>query len=179
MLLNFQRHGRRLERGTSMIEAVIAIAVTAIFLAGAFALNSRALMLVRSADNTSEVDGCLRDRLEKMRNAPWDRMVDPTYIRDTVMSSTGNTFSNLPMTVTVTVSAYRPSVANASPTPASIVVTRDTSGTASITANGGDQMVNEDTVKVNIAGNWTAFKTNRTHEAYTIVASNGISGRNK
>ncbi len=162
----------------SLIECIVATAVIALFLSGAFALNSHGMLLLRSSKESTAAEQASRDRLEKMRNAPWERMVDPTYISDTVLASTGNTFPDLGgLTITINVTAYPPPGGTTGATP--ITVVRNASGTVSVVSAGSNQMVNEKTVSVKVTIGWTTTQRTRLREAYTLVSKGGISGRNK
>jgi hypothetical protein len=170
--------GARVTSGTTLLEAMIATAMVALFISGAFAINSQALKFLRNAKDASAAEICTRDGLEKMRNAPWERMVDPLYLRDTVLSPTGNTFPNLKdLTVTINVSAYVTPNGSYGATP--ITVTRNAVGETSILAAGDEGMINEKIVKATVTASWSSANRKRTKEAYSLVSRGGISGRNK
>ncbi|MES2569240.1 MAG: hypothetical protein V4710_04195 [Verrucomicrobiota bacterium] len=163
---------------SSLIECTIATGVVALFLSEVFALNNYGLMLVRSAKNSTAAEQCARDRLEKMRNASWERMTDPLYIRDTVLSSVGNSYPKLGgIVIKVNVMPYPLPSGTTGALP--ITVTRDANGTALITAAGTNNIVNERTVLVKVTITWPVSGRTRTREAYTLVSKGGISGRNK
>ena len=157
---------------------MIAMTVLAIFFVGAFGANSQILGLVRASKESTAAQQCTRDRIDKMRNASWASMVSSTYIRDTVLSTTGNTFPNLSgLAITITVSAYPPPSGTAGGTP--ITVTRAANGSVTVTAAGNGLLVNEKTVMIKVTASWPAANRTRTREAYTLVSTGGISGRNK
>lgn len=160
------------------MECMISIAVLAVFFVGAFGVNSQVLGLVRASKESAAAEQCTRDRLDKMRNASWASMVSADYICNTVLSSTGNTFPDLGgLVITITVSAYPPPGGTTGAS--TIIVTRTADGSASVNAAGDGQMVNEKTVVVQVTVSWPASKRTRTKEAYTLVSTGGISGRNK
>ncbi|MDB6152430.1 MAG: hypothetical protein JWL90_883 [Chthoniobacteraceae bacterium] len=178
-----ERHGERSRlaqsiAGATLVEAMITTAIVALFMSGAFAVNGHLLTLLRSTKDTSAAELCIRDRLERVRNAPWERMVDPNYLQNTVLSSQGDAFPRLSeLIVSIDVSAFPPS--KSSPGAASIIVRRDANGIASIFAPGDGNMEKERTVKVTVTASWQAANRIRTKEAYSLVSRSGISGRNK
>lgn len=162
----------------TLIEIMVASVIIAIFMSGMFALNSQAFQLLRSSQGVVAAEQCTRDRLDKMRNAAFDSMVDPTYIRDTVLATTGNTFpplSGMIVTIDVTINP-RPSVVSSDVK--SVSVTRNASGTASIVQNGDGTVKNEKTVMVTTTVTWAVRGVTRTHQGYTLITPGGISGRN-
>ena len=163
----------------TLVEIMVAVAIVAIFMSGMFALNSQAFQLLRSSQGVVAAEECTRDRLDKMRNAAFNSMVDATYIRDTVLSTTGNTFPNLAgMTVTVDVTVNpRPAVVTTDPK--SVSVTRNASGTASIVQAGDNTIKNEKTVMVTTTVTWSVRGVPRLHQGYTLITPGGISGRNQ
>jgi len=164
--------------GGGLVECMIAMAVLAVFFIGAFGVNSQVLGLVRASREAAAAEQCTRDRIDKMRNASWTSMVSADYICNTVLASTGNTFPDLAgLVVTITVSAYPPPSGTTGAS--TIIVTRSADGSASVNAGGDGNMVNEKTVVVQVTASWPTSKRTRTKEAYTLVSTGGISGRNK
>ena len=162
----------------TLVEVMVAVAVVALFMSGMFALNSQSFQLLRSTQGVIAAEECTRDRLDKMRNAAFDSMVDPTYISGTVLTTTGNTFPLLDgLQIVLQVTSFPPPAA-ASTDAKTVIVTRNATGTVSVTKAGDGTLKDQTTVMVTATATWTGRGQTRTHEAYIIATSGGISGRN-
>jgi prepilin-type N-terminal cleavage/methylation domain-containing protein len=164
--------------GFTLVEVMVSTAVVAVFMTGMFALNSQALKVLRSSQGVISAEESNRGRLDKMRNAPFDAMLDPSYISGTVLASAGNTFPSLDgLTIVIQVSAY-PLPASASTAAPTVIVTRNSSGTVTVTKAGDGTLDNEKIVMITTTSTWTQDGKTRTHQSYTLANKNGISGRN-
>lgn len=162
----------------TLIEVMVAMAIVAVFLSGMFALNTQTFQLLRSTQGVIAAEECTRDRLDKMRNAAFNSMVDPTYISGTVLATAGNTFPLLDgLQITLQVTSFPPPATPATDVK-TVIVTRNSSGTVAVTKAGDGTLQNQPTVMVMATTTWTARGQTRTHEAYILATAGGISGRN-
>jgi hypothetical protein len=80
----FQLHSS--EAGISLLENMFACATITLFLSGVFTLNGTCLSLLRQAKDHASASQVLQQRVEQLRIANWQRITDPTWLRDNVLN---------------------------------------------------------------------------------------------
>src|SRR3954471_23022029 len=89
----------------SLVENVLACAIVALGLAGTYTLNSQSMGVLRMAKEESFASQVLQQRIENLRIANWQRVSDPTWIRDhllNVSADGSDSLRSLSETVTIT-----------------------------------------------------------------------------
>lgn len=168
--------GARLERGSTLVETLIALVIVVVFLSGSYASNFRVWSLMRSSLESNSANRTLNGRAEQLRASTWDQAVDATYLRDTILAVTpdaGGDMNGLLETIDV--------IAYPTPSPAvpSVRVTRNnTTGTATIVGAGDGTMKLQTSARINLTASWTA-KGGQTHsrQVSMVFAPGGVSGR--
>jgi Tfp pilus assembly protein PilE len=72
---------RTAQGGFSFVEVCIAVAVSVIFGAAAFATNQQLLMKLRTQKETTAATMMLQERLENFRGQAWSNIADRTYVK--------------------------------------------------------------------------------------------------
>ncbi|HEX8372003.1 MAG TPA: prepilin-type N-terminal cleavage/methylation domain-containing protein [Chthoniobacterales bacterium] len=163
----------------TLVEVLVATAVLAIFMSGMFAINTQAFQLLRSGQGVIAAESVTRDRMDVIRNMPFNSQSSPTMIATEVLGSTGNTFPLLSgLEVVVQVTAFPPPASPADD-PKTVIVTRNASGTVTTTDAGDGTLSNASnyTIMATVTTTWSARGKTRTHEAYMISTRGGNSGR--
>jgi hypothetical protein len=109
------------ETGTTLIEVMVSVLVTAVFFSSIFEVNGVCLRYISSSkENISGIE-CLQDRLEQLRNLDFPTLTDTSGMT-TLLTSPPNS-SQLPLkaTETVTISAF----VNGAPSTPTITFTRN------------------------------------------------------
>ena len=92
------------ELGTSLIEATIAAATSAMFLGSLFAMNVTSMKTIRSAREAGCASQVLQQRIESLRIANWHQITDANWLRTNVLNTTpagGATLTALSETLTL------------------------------------------------------------------------------
>ena len=140
--------------GTTLIEATIAAATSALFLGSLFTMNMTAMKTIR----TSREGGCasqvLQQRVESMRIANWHQITDPDWSRANLLGGEAAGYDGLKqMTETLTLVPYGSATTN------NTQLVR--SGGTTTIVNRNDALLAEHAVKV----------------IWTVVYSGGINGQ--
>ena len=91
----------------SLPETMIALAIGALAISGAMAVNSHQLRLVRATREASAASHAIQERLEQARTATWKQITDPTYLGQTLFSSLPRSIAPLDRyRETITISAW-------------------------------------------------------------------------
>lgn len=163
-------------RGSTLVETLVALVIVVFFLAGTYASNIRIWSLMRSSLESSSANRTLNGRAEQLRASTWSQVVDPVYLRDSVLSiapDAGGDMSNLFETIDVI--AYP---APATPVAAEQVTRDNTSGYANVVAAGDGTMGAQASARINLTATWTAKGgRSRTRQISLVFAPGGVSGR--
>jgi type II secretory pathway pseudopilin PulG len=90
------------EQGFTLTEAVVAAAISALFLSSLFTMNLSSMETIRSAKESTVASQVLQQRLESMRIANWHQITDAAWIRDNLLNidaAGGEQLKNLVETV--------------------------------------------------------------------------------
>lgn len=165
---------RRFTSGATLVEAVVATGVIAIFMSGIYAVHGRALAKLSATRERALAEHALRARVEKLRSATWENATNAAYLRDTVLTaSAANTFPPLAgLVLSVRVTPYP----TGSATP--VAVTRQGNGVAVIEQAGNGAMKDEKSARFELAATWGSRDGFRkTAETFTVLSEHGIAGR--
>jgi Tfp pilus assembly protein PilV len=178
-MAQFTTHSRKRQasvRGTTLVEAAIAIAIIAVGLAGAVTMNSVTLKVGRASSDVAQAQQCIRSILEMVRNNTWQGVTNSNYLQNTVLAS-GNVARPLlqQATILLEVSPYPLTGANSAET---ISATINPNGSVtSLVGSSSANLPNESAAKVRVNITWVGNRS-RTQEAITIISRGGILGVN-
>jgi type II secretory pathway pseudopilin PulG len=172
----FSRHSatslRRPRRrdGFTLLDSVLACGILALALGAVFTVSSHALQTLRLAKDETVASQVLQQRLEQLRIANWQRVSDPTWIRDNILNvEADGAFGLNALKETVTITPYN------SATAGSNVFTRQNYLAAA--AAGNTDLLAERTVRILWALDWKGVPKNRPHrrESVIILAKGGVA----
>jgi hypothetical protein len=162
-------------RGGAIIEAVMAMAIVAIFLSGIHLTNSHVLQNVRSSLESIAATRLLSGRGEQLRALTWTQLTDPSYLQSNTLNVAADGSGDIGNVVeTINITAYLAAAGTVTP----IKVRRAANGTVTVVNAGDGTMQNQSSIRVDLTANWTG-KGNRprTRQATLIVGQGGITGR--
>lgn len=168
---------RRVRRssGAALIETMIAVGITAIFLSGIHLMNAQVWSQVRASLESTAAMRDLTGRTEQVRASTWTQVTDPTYLNGTIFAVAPDAAGDLGNVVeTIDITAHLAPSGTVAP----IKVQRMANGTTT-TVNAGDgTMAQQTSVRFDITVNWTA-KNGRAHtrQVTLIAGAGGILGR--
>jgi type II secretory pathway pseudopilin PulG len=70
----------------TLIEAVVAAAISVLFLSSLFTMNLASMEAIRSAKESTGASQALQQRMESMRIANWHEVTDAVWLRDNLLS---------------------------------------------------------------------------------------------
>lgn len=155
--------------GFTYIEAMVAVAIVAIFFGALYALNAQGLYVLNAGRQAAAAGQSLQDRIEQFRSCTWDQLTDASYIQNNILSgSTISGYNIAGSTETVTLTTFPPPPIATTPT----IVVR-TNGTASTTSTNSN-LVNGDIVRIDVSLTWVAGlgARPRSQSVSSIIAKN-------
>lgn len=140
--------------GFSLVEAVFACALVAVFFIGIFGLNSQCLLFANSSKELMAAGQSLQARMEQLRASNWATVTTATSLQ-TLFTTPISGATNLgAVTEVVTIYKYPPP---ANPTPTPIQLTRVSNGSANVTPTintTNATLTNGDMVQINLKWSW-------------------------
>jgi Tfp pilus assembly protein PilE len=158
------------QRGTTLIEAMIAAALSALFLGSLFAMNSSSMVMIRMARETAAASQVLQQRIEELRIANWHQVTDATWVRDNLLNQDARGSSQLRnLTETVMLIPY------GSSTPGNTKITRS-HGLTTI-ENRNDALLGENSLKVvwSLTYSGVPSQNTMTRQTVAILAKGGVA----
>ncbi len=151
--------------GFTYIEAMVAVAIVAIFFGALYALNAQALYVLNAGRQAAAAGQSSQDRLEQFRSCTWSQLTDASYIQNSILN--GSTISGYNIggsTETVTLNAYPTAT-----TPTRVVRTNNAASTTSTNTN----LVNGDMVRIDVSLTWGPVGARqRTQSVSSVIAKN-------
>jgi hypothetical protein len=155
----------------SFIEIIAAGAAITIFLAGAFAVNSRCIYMIRCAKETNGASKILQQRMETLRAKSWAEVTDAATLNGVYATGPDASDSCNNLSETMTVGSY-PAVVGA----AVIQISRSTAGVTT-TVSDNPNLVDGSAVLITTRVTWTGTgNRSRVRETCTVVANGGLGG---
>ena len=156
--------------GFTLTEAVVAAAISALFLSSLFTMNIESMETIRSAKESTGASQALQQRMESMRIANWHEVTDAVWLRDNLLNADvpgGAQLKNLVETVTL--------VPYGSSAVGNTQVQRS-NGAATI-VNQNTNLLVENAVKVIWTVNYTGAPNDRTstRQIVAILAKGGVA----
>jgi hypothetical protein len=161
-------------RGATIVEAVFAGALMALFLGGLFEMNARNVQVLKSGKESFAATMVLEERLEQVRGGKWSEITSSGYLQ-TILANAPSSATQLPsLSEQISVSPYPP----AAPPAAANTVTRSVAGAVAVTSTNA-AMAAEDLVRVNLRVTWSGTPNRRTRvrEISTLIADRGLITR--
>ena len=175
--------------GFTLIEIMVATAVLLTAIGGIFMTSSRCLRINKSSHDIAEASSALHERMQQLQATDWETLTDSDSYQDQVWTDpetgsienvdgllkyateAGTEVRKQGAVESVTISAFRP-VANASPIPGPIKVTRTT--TAPSLTSTPSNLVDEKLVRIDMRLTWT---DNRLRTARSLAVSGLVAKR--
>src|SRR3954453_7410934 len=93
--------------GFTLLDSVLACGILALALGAVFTVSSHALQTLRLSKDETVASQVLQQRLEQLRIANWQRVSDPTWIRDNILNvEADGAFGLGSLKETVTITPY-------------------------------------------------------------------------
>lgn len=159
-----------------MLEAMIAMAIIVVFVAGMYATNARVWILLRSSLESNAASRVLNGRAEQLRASTWDQMTTSTFLATSVLSVAPDSAGDLGGLVeTIDMRAYP----TPSPNPAPIRVYRNNTTGAVTTYWAGDgTMTAQTSIRIDVTAAWIGKGGSpHTRQVSMIISNGGITGR--
>ena len=169
------RHSvNRLARGATILEAVFAGAIIALFMGGLFEMNGHNLQMLKSGKESFAATLILEERLEQLRSGTWVEITSPTYLQDVLTKPARSAAQLSSVAEQIVVSDYPA----ASPPLSSNAVTRSSSG-ATVVVSSNTTLFKQDLVRADIRVTWSGTPGGRTRvrDISTVIAERGLITR--
>lgn len=162
------------QRGFSIPEAVFAIGIGALAVAGGMVVNQEQLRMVKSTQQTSGASHLLEERVEQLRIANWKQITDAAYLTNTYFKVASKSAKPLGSFVEhITITAF-PNADVCTP----LELERTEDGTTRVTT-GGAGLSEQKLAKVSVGVSWVGSGgRTRVRELATIISNAGISRMN-
>jgi uncharacterized protein (TIGR02598 family) len=73
--------------GFTLVEAMVAAAISALFLSSLFTMNLASMETIRSAKESTAASQALQQRMESLRIANWHEVTDAVWLRDNLLNT--------------------------------------------------------------------------------------------
>ena len=156
--------------GTTLIEAMMAAAIAAVFLGSLFAVNTSSMGTIKMTRESAAASQVLQQRIESMRIANWHQITDADWVKTNLLSTAAPGSGDLKdVSEVLTLIPYGSSeVAN----------TRLTRNGSTVVINSRNSaLLNENAVKVIWTVNYTGAPNDRATSRQTvgILAKGGVA----
>lgn len=159
------------EHGTTVVEAVVCVAVIGIALGALMTLNSSQLRLVKVGRETNSASLVVQERVEKLRTIAWPDLVDSNKMKTSFLDVDAKAAPILEgITEKVVISSFPTST---STTPMEL---QKSYGAAATVTNAGSGLLDEKLVRVDLTLGWKgADGQNHTRAVSTLLAKSGVN----
>jgi prepilin-type N-terminal cleavage/methylation domain-containing protein len=171
--LLLRRRSQSTQAGFTLVETIVATAVSLLGLTAAMLLNTAHLRMVKSARQSNAATLCLQERVEQMRLGDWRKITDATYLCDALLANPALSAAPLDQTSEhITISAYPdPDAAQ------QLLVERRASGDRVVLIS-GNGLTSQRLAQVEFKITWTGGDGRRRQRATTMISNGGISRMN-
>jgi hypothetical protein len=156
--------------GTTLIEAMIAATLSALFLGSLFTMNSSSMATIKMARDAACASQVLQQRIEGLRIANWHQITDAVWLRDHLLNTDASGASQLKnFTETLMLIPY------GSSTTGNTKLTRAAGQATILTQN--NVLLGENALKVVWTVTYLGVPNNRniTRQTVAIVAKGGVA----
>ena len=157
----------------TLVETAVAAALITLFLSSMFLLNSFALRMLRSGNETAAASQILQARAEQIRMTSWLNITNSGYVAKSILAQPAPTAISLSdLSETISAGPYQlGAVTQATPV---FVIKRAADGSIDTTGTSGSSLANAECVQYTITERWTGWG-GRTRER-TIVTLASVWG---
>jgi hypothetical protein len=162
--------------GGALLETIITMTITAIFLSGLHLTNSQVVAQVRASMESSAALRVLAGRTEQVRSATWSQITNASALQSTLLAGGSDSCEPLGNLVeTIEINAHLAPAGTVEP----IQLTRSNAGVVQIINPGDGTMLGQSSVRVDLTALWTGKGgRNRTRQVTLVLAQGGLLGRN-
>ena len=156
--------------GSTLIEAMMAAAVSALFLGSLFAINTASMGTIKMAREAAAASQILQQRVESMRIANWHQITDADWVKANLLNNAAPGSSELKtLSETLTLAPY------GSSNTATTLLTR--TGNSVVINRRNSNLLTENAVKVMWTVSYTGAPNDRTTSRQTvaILAKGGVA----
>ena len=156
--------------GVTILEAVFAAGLMALFMAGLFAMNGRNIQLLKSGKESFSATVVIEERTEQLRRGKWGEITSDAYLQ-TILNAPPLSAVNLPaLAEQIVISAYPPDGS----IPATAVTRSSVGAVAVVSSN--PALSAADTVLATFRATWSGAPGGRTRvrEISTVIANRGL-----
>jgi hypothetical protein len=157
------------QSGQTIVEAMIAAGISALYLASLFTMNASSLGTIKMARESACASQVLQQRIESLRIANWHEVTDANWLQTNLLNADAPGAGQLKsLSETLLIAAY------GSGTTGTIQLTRS-GGIASIVNNAA--LLTENAIKVTWTVNYTGSPNGRsaTRQTVAILAKGGVA----
>jgi Tfp pilus assembly protein PilV len=160
--------------GFSLPEAVVALGIGTMAVAGGMALNQQELRIVKSVRESAAASSVLEERVEQLRIATWRQITDVAYLRDSLFPTIPKSAFAMPgLTEKVTVTAFPNAAACTG------ILIEKPANAAVVVRSSGTGLDQQRLAKVAVQVTWLGKDgRQRTRELATVISNAGISRTN-
>ncbi len=161
---------RHWQGGTTLVEAMIAAAISALFLGSLFAMNTSSMATIKMSRDVACASQVLQQRIESLRIANWHQITDAVWLRDNLLNADASGASQLKdASEAITLIPY------GSSTSGNTKLTR-AGGQATI-LNQNDVLLAENALKIIWTVTYTGTPNDRstTRQTVAILAKGGVA----
>lgn len=156
--------------GSTLIEAMMAAGISAIFLGSLFAINTSSMGTIKMAREAASASQVLQQRVESMRIANWHQITDAAWVKNNLLNTAAPGTGDLKsVTEVLTLAPYGS---------ANTAVTRLTRTGNSVTINNeNDSLLTENAVKITWVINFIGAPNDRamSRQTVAILAKGGVA----
>jgi hypothetical protein len=156
--------------GSTLVEAMMAAGISAIFLGSLFAMNTSSMSTIKMAREAAAASQVLQQRVESMRIANWHQITDANWVKTNLLNSDAPGANDLKsVTETLTVTPY------GSGNVGNTVITRN--GNSVVINQQNTSLLLENAIMINWAINYTGTPNDRatTRQTVAILAKGGVA----
>ncbi|MEP6686371.1 MAG: hypothetical protein ABJB22_06295 [Verrucomicrobiota bacterium] len=159
------------ERATSLIEATMAVGISAMFLGSLFSMNSSSMRTIQMARESACASQVLQQRVESLRIANWHQITDADWLKANILNADAAGSGGLKAeSETLTLVPY------GSLTPGNTQLSRSR-GSPTIIVNRSTALLAENAIKVIWKVNYTGAPNDRpiSRQTVAILAKGGVA----
>lgn len=156
--------------GSTLVEAMMAAGISALFLGSLFAMNTASMSTIKMAREAAAASQILQQRVESMRIANWHQITDADWIKANLLNSNAPGTGDLKsVSETLTIAPY------GSANTADTLITR--SGSSVVINRRNDSLLTENAIKVTWTVTYTGAPNDRstTRPTVAILAKGGVA----
>jgi Tfp pilus assembly protein PilV len=165
------RSGVKWERGTTVVEAIVSVAIITIALGALMTLNGNQLRLVKASRETNSASLVVQERVEKLRTISWPDLVDPTHMSNSFLGVEAKAAPILNEISEKVLIIPFPTTGTSTP----MELKKQSNSTVTVVTNGSG-LVDEKLVRVDLTLGWKGSDGKpHTRAVSTLLAKSGVN----